>query len=88
MVVGELPDVMIRVLDFGVAKTLSPSRFSQTAQALGTAYYMAPEQMVGGKDIDHRVDLYHFHFRPPFCILDGFRGPTTGNFTIAISNLQ
>jgi serine/threonine protein kinase len=58
MVLGEFPDIAIKVLDFGIAKTLSPSRFSQKAQALGTAYYMAPEQMAGGADVDHRADLY------------------------------
>ena len=58
MVIGEFPEVQIKVLDFGIARTLSPSRFSYTAHALGTAYYMAPEQRKGEKDIDHRSDLY------------------------------
>ena len=57
MVTGDFPNVGIKVLDFGIAKTLSPSRFTHTAQALGTAYYMAPEQM-RGKEIDHRADLF------------------------------
>ena len=57
MVTGDFPDVGIKVLDFGIAKTLSASRFTHTAQALGTAYYMAPEQM-RGKEIDHRADLF------------------------------
>ena len=57
IVLGDFPDVGVKVLDFGIAKTLSPSRFTQTAQVLGTAYYMAPEQMSGG-EIDHRADLY------------------------------
>ena len=58
MIMGEFPEVQIKVLDFGIAKTLSPSKFTHTAQALGTAYYMAPEQMKGNKNIDHRADLY------------------------------
>ena len=57
MVTGEFPEVRIKVLDFGIAKTLSASRFTHTAQALGTAYYMAPEQL-RGKEIDHRADLF------------------------------
>ena len=58
MIMGEFPEVQIKVLDFGIAKTLSPSKFTHTAQALGTAYYMAPEQMKGNKNIDHRADFY------------------------------
>ena len=57
MVTGDFPDIGIKVLDFGIAKTLSASWFTHTAQALGTAYYMAPEQM-RGKEIDHRADLF------------------------------
>jgi len=57
IIIGDFPDVTVKVLDFGIAKTLSASRFTQTAQVLGTAFYMAPEQMSGG-EIDHRADLY------------------------------
>ena len=57
IVIGNFPNVSIKVLDFGIAKTLSASRFTQTAQVLGTAFYMAPEQMSGG-EIDNRTDLY------------------------------
>ena len=58
MVAGEFPDIHVKVLDFGIAKAMSPSRFSQTAHAMGTAYFMAPEQMASRSDIDHRADLY------------------------------
>ena len=57
IVIGDFPDVTVKVLDFGIAKTLSTSGFTQTAQVLGTAFYMAPEQM-SGSEIDHRADLY------------------------------
>lgn len=57
IVSGKFPDISIKVLDFGIAKTLSISRFTQTAQSMGTAYYMAPEQMAGTK-VDQRADLY------------------------------
>lgn len=57
IVAGDFPNISLKVLDFGIAKTLSASRFTQTAQVMGTAFYMAPEQMSGG-EIDHRADLY------------------------------
>ncbi|MCD4678710.1 MAG: SUMF1/EgtB/PvdO family nonheme iron enzyme [Desulfobacula sp.] len=55
---GGFPDVQVKILDFGIAKVLSASRFTRTAQSMGTAYYMSPEQMQGAKHIDHRSDLY------------------------------
>ena len=58
MLQGEFPIVTVKLLDFGIARTLSTSRFTQTSQMLGTAYYMAPEQFQGAKTIDHRADLY------------------------------
>ncbi|MGH7656982.1 MAG: serine/threonine protein kinase, partial [Gemmatimonadales bacterium] len=50
------------LLDFGIAK-LAPSLYGQhnttaAGVALGTPAYMAPEQIAGDADIDHRADLY------------------------------
>src|SRR5262245_2375592 len=67
------PDGEVKVLDFGLAKALSPEASSQgamnsptfTLQAtqigviLGTAAYMAPEQ-VKGKPVDRRADIWAF----------------------------
>jgi len=58
IILGDFPDIRVKILDFGIAKTLSPSKFIQMAQTMGTAYYIAPEQMNGVKNIDHRSDLY------------------------------
>jgi len=58
---GTFPDVSIKILDFGIARiarTMTVSRFTQTAQGLGTPYYMAPEQLKNAHRIDHRADLY------------------------------
>jgi serine/threonine protein kinase len=48
----------IKLMDFGIARLLRPSQFTSTGLALGTAYYMAPEQLRGGKDVDDRADQY------------------------------
>jgi formylglycine-generating enzyme required for sulfatase activity/predicted Ser/Thr protein kinase len=54
----EVSGFQVKVLDFGIAKILSASRFTRTAQSMGTAYYMSPEQIQGAKHIDQRSDLY------------------------------
>ena len=55
------------VTDFGLAKALFESRSGSLADTLtrpgttlGTAAYMAPEQVNGEEDADHRADLYSF----------------------------
>ena len=50
-------DGTVKVMDFGIARLLRPSQFTSTGLALGTAYYMAPEQ-VRGQDVDHRADQF------------------------------
>jgi serine/threonine-protein kinase len=51
---------LIKVLDFGLAKSLvqdSGSAVTNSDALLGTPLYMAPEQ-IDGRDTDQRVDLY------------------------------
>jgi len=55
------------VTDFGIAKALSESRsesrsssLTQTGTSLGSPAYMAPEQVAGDPNVDHRADLYAF----------------------------
>jgi len=47
-----------KVMDFGIAQIQSTSQRTQTGAAMGTAYYMAPEQLKGAKNIDGRADQY------------------------------
>ncbi len=54
------PDGSIKVLDFGLAKLMSPGRLAKSSMALGTAYYQAPEQGVHLRELDQRADIYSF----------------------------
>jgi len=44
------------IVDFGIAH-LSTSTMTQTSMAMGTPYYMPPEQ-IAGKKVDHRADIF------------------------------
>ena len=47
------------ILDFGILRSRKPSSsLTRTGMVMGTPHYMAPEQAMGLKDVDHRVDLY------------------------------
>jgi serine/threonine protein kinase len=48
----------VKLMDFGLARMLNGSQMSQTTSGLGTAYYVAPEQLVGSKELDGRADQY------------------------------
>src|SRR6266542_714810 len=53
------PSGDVKVMDFGIARALSGGQatITQTAQVIGTAQYMSPEQ-ARGERVDERSDLY------------------------------
>lgn len=48
----------VKVMDFGIAKLPDAETITVTDKAVGTVYYMSPEQASGKKNIDTRSDLY------------------------------
>ena len=47
----------IKVTDFGIAKLPNAETVTMTDKAIGTVFYISPEQ-ASGRQIDHRSDLY------------------------------
>jgi serine/threonine-protein kinase len=48
---------IVKVMDFGIAKVLGGRSMTRTGTQMGTAWYMAPEQ-VTNKGVDIRSDIY------------------------------
>ncbi len=74
---------MARLIDFGVARSMASAdpRLTSDGQAIGTPYYMAPEQVECGA-VDGRADLYALASLLYEC-LSG-RLPFKGNNTMAL----
>ncbi len=74
----------IKVMDFGIARATSDAQatMTQTAQVIGTAQYLSPEQ-ARGERVDSRSDLYSVG-----CLLYELltgRPPFTGDSPVAIA---
>ena len=59
---SQRPDgsALIKVLDFGIAKTAGSVNFSltQTSSVMGSPGYMSPEQLKSSKEVDARSDIW------------------------------
>lgn len=51
------PNARVMICDFGIALS-EHSQDSQSGKAIGSPLYMAPEQYIAGRSIDHRSDIY------------------------------
>lgn len=49
---------VLKVTDFGLAKTATDPRLTATGDTLGSLYYMSPEQVKGVGALDARTDIY------------------------------
>ncbi|WP_372370478.1 serine/threonine protein kinase [Candidatus Uabimicrobium sp. HlEnr_7] len=69
----------VKLADFGLGKILEEKGLTQPGQMMGTAYYMAPEQIRNAKEADHRADIYAlgatiYHMlsgQPPYANIKG-----------------
>lgn len=86
----------IKILDFGLAKSLPASddvtltqSFTERFAAVGTLAYMAPEQVLG-KEVDPRTDLWAFGalLYEMATGVRAFQGETTAALTDAILHAQ
>jgi len=51
-------DGSLKLTDFGLAKSLTDIRLTQTGTLLGSLYYASPEQIRGNAALDARADIY------------------------------
>ncbi len=65
LVKGEEGDVVVKLLDFGIAKVKAEQAeapesgsLTRTGSMIGSPLYMSPEQARGKKEIDHRTDVW------------------------------
>ena len=88
-------DGTAKVADFGIAKVVGDARMTRTGTTMGSPHYMAPEQVLGRKEIDARADVYALGAtlfealtgRPPFGALEAGDG-TDSDFSIKEAHVR
>ncbi|HEU5077380.1 MAG TPA: serine/threonine-protein kinase, partial [Polyangiaceae bacterium] len=80
---------IVKVLDFGIAKSVAPGfapSATRTGVTMGTPYYMSPEQAEGKREVDHRTDLWALGVIASECLtgVRPFDGQTFGELLLNI----
>jgi serine/threonine-protein kinase len=78
-----------KLLDFGIAKSITPQisgKVTKTGSLVGSPFYMSPEQVRGGKQLDPRSDIWSLGVIAFECITGGlpFPGDEIGDVLVAI----
>jgi serine/threonine-protein kinase len=76
------PAQSLKVADFGLARMLADATHTKSGLLIGTAAYLAPEQVAGGRS-DFRTDVYATGVML-FELLTGFQ-PFTGDTPLAVA---
>src|SRR5215469_4326726 len=76
---------VVKLMDFGIAKTAEDRQLTRPGSTMGSVYYMAPEQIQGGT-VDARTDLYSFGVTL-YELLTG-RKPFQADTTYTVLNAQ
>ena len=79
------PSKVVKLTDFGIAQAADAKRITRTGMALGSLYYMAPEQIRSGT-VDARSDLYALGVT--FFEMVTGRRPITGDSEYSIMRAQ
>jgi serine/threonine-protein kinase len=87
--VNEGDHELVKVLDFGIAKAVTPGfapSATRTGVTMGTPYYMSPEQAEGKREVDHRTDLWALGVIASECLtgVRPFDGETFGELLLNI----
>ncbi len=51
-------EIVVKVVDFGIAKLAAGEALTATGDVFGSPQYMSPEQVKGGRLVDHRTDIW------------------------------